>query len=145
MDAWWPLAVRAEFQPVLGKDLFDTVVDRVLGLGDGGWDWASQVQKDLRGGTLGRKTKRPYSRRYCGKPKHCREVLLGTLREAVKTVKAERGEDPAGWTYLAVCKQEGDVCPDQIEPNTAGAVATPAFPWQNRGTYHQIDQITAHR
>jgi hypothetical protein len=30
-------------------------------------------------------------------------------------------------------------------PNTAGAIATPPFPWQNRGTYHQVVELTGHR
>jgi hypothetical protein len=34
---------------------------------------------------------------------------------------------------------------DEIVPNTAGAADTPPFPWQNRGTYHQIDEISGHR
>ena len=34
---------------------------------------------------------------------------------------------------------------DEIVPNTAGAVDTPPFPWQNRGTFHQIDEIPGHR
>jgi acyl-homoserine lactone acylase PvdQ len=141
MDAWWPRAVRAEFEPVLGEELFNVVEDRVLGFGGFGWDWGSQVQKDLRG-TLGKRMKRPYSRRYCGTRKHCRKVLLGALREAVKGIKEKRGDDPGSWELKATC--DDDSC-DQIEPNTAGAVATPPFPWQNRGTFHQIDEITSHR
>ena len=67
MDAWWPRFVRAQFQPALGKELFDTVEDRVLGLGGFGWDWATHVQKDLRN-VLGRRVRGRYSRVYCGGP-----------------------------------------------------------------------------
>ncbi len=64
MDSWWPKFVTAEFQPVLGKELFELVRDNVLSLDD--WDWASQVQKDLRnllgpgeGSLLARLLRRP--------------------------------------------------------------------------------------
>ena len=30
-------------------------------------------------------------------------------------------------------------------PNTAGAVDTPPFPWQDRGTYHQVVELSGHR
>jgi hypothetical protein len=46
---------------------------------------------------------------------------------------------------LATCdKKDPPIC-DQEVPNTAGAIDTPPFPWQNRGTYHQIIGLTAHR
>ena len=102
MDAWWPRLVRAEFQPTLGKDLFDLVEARVLGIGgpdDWGWVWASHVQKDLRS-VLGRPERGRYSQIYCGGPVRepvrrkrlrgaradCRNVLLTTLRAAVAEV-----------------------------------------------------------
>ena len=34
---------------------------------------------------------------------------------------------------------------DQIVPTTAGAIDTPPFPWQNRGTYHQVAKLRARR
>ena len=158
MDAWWPLAVRAEFEPALGKDLFALVEDRVLSLGDLGWDWASQVQKDLRS-ALGRPERGRYSRVYCGGPVRqplaaaklksvrgrCRALLLSTLRAAADDVSARLGPDPATWQVHATCPQTDPPSCDQIVPNTAGAVDTPPFPWQNRGTYHQIDEIFGHR
>src|SRR5918912_4153466 len=70
LDAWWPRLVRAEFQPVLGKTLFDLVEDRVLGIGgpdDWGWVWTSHVSKDLRS-VLGRPERGRFSRMYCGGP-----------------------------------------------------------------------------
>jgi acyl-homoserine lactone acylase PvdQ len=161
MDAWWPRLVRAEFQPGLGKRLFDFVESQVLGIGgpdDWGWVWTSQVQKDLRS-VLGRRERGRYSRIYCGGPvpepihgkrlrharRHCRGVLLSTLRAAVAEVAQKRGSDPAQWKLQAVCDQTDPPSCDQLVPNTAGAVATPPFPWQNRGTYHQIDEIPGHR
>jgi hypothetical protein len=157
MDAWWPKFVTAEFQPVLRKKLFELVEDKVLGLGDGGWDWGTQVQKDLRN-VLGEREKDPYSRIYCGGPRKppktkraerrakraCSRVLLSTLRSAYQEVSAAQGSpDPKQWKVYATC-DDPDTC-DEIVPNTAGAVDTPPFPWQNRGTFHQIDEIAGHR
>jgi acyl-homoserine lactone acylase PvdQ len=157
MDAWWPKFVTAEFEPVLGDQLFGMVRDRVLGLGGFGWDWASQVQKDLRS-VMGAPEKGRYSRIYCGGPRHqsttrreqllaqaaCRRVLLSTLEDAYQEVSAAQGSpDPKSWKVYATCS-DSDTC-DEIVPNTAGAVDTPPFPWQNRGTFHQIDEIGGHR
>jgi len=133
------------------------VRDNVLGFGDFGWDWASQVQKDLRS-VLGRPEKDRYSRIYCGGPRKqpktkkaehkarraCRKVLLSTLKDAYKEVSAEQGSDkPSDWKVDALC-DDPDTC-DEIVPNTAGAVDTPPFPWQNRGTYHQVTEVKGHR
>jgi acyl-homoserine lactone acylase PvdQ len=145
MDAWWPLLVRAEFQPRLGKKLFDAVESNFLGLGGTfSWGWASQVQKDLRA-TLGRKERGRYSRLYCGPRAACRTKLLASLHAAVATVTKKYGSaTPSDWKVPATCDNDTVKC-DQIEPNTAGAVATPAFPWQNRGTYHQVIEVAGKR
>ena len=39
------------------------------------------------------------------------------------------------WKVMATCAK-GSGC-DQNEPVTAGALATPPQPWENRGTFHQ--------
>jgi acyl-homoserine lactone acylase PvdQ len=149
MDAWWPKFVRASFEPALGKDLFDKVVAEFLGLGRLDWDWASQVQKDLRN-VLGRKVRGRYSRIYCGGPSRkkarsrCKAILLATLREAVAEAKKQQGsDDPAQWKVPATCK--APVVCDQEVPTDLGAVDTPPFPWQNRGTFHQIVELTGRR
>jgi hypothetical protein len=152
MDAWWPRAVKAQFRPALGKTLFERVVADVLGLGDfNDWAWATHVQKDLRN-VLGRKVPGRYSRTYCGGPKpkgvraRCRSVLLTSLRGAVAQVTKTYGSpDPAKWTVPATCEKSSPPKCDQIVPTTAGAVDTPPFPWQNRGTYHQIVELSDHR
>ena len=159
MDAWWPLLVRAQFEPGLGKKLFRTVEDRVLGLGGFGWDWASHVQKDLRS-VVGKNFAGESSRVYCGGPAihpvakvdvrkaraRCRAVLIETLREAAGEVGAAQGTaDPAGWRVPATCPDEDPPICDQIVPTTAGAVSTPPFPWQNRGTFHQVDEVAGRR
>jgi acyl-homoserine lactone acylase PvdQ len=146
MDAWWPRAVRAEFRPALGKTLFDKVVSEVLGLGDfDQWDWGTQMQKDMRA-VLGRKVPGRYSRLYCGQRKVCRARLLNSLRAAVVATTNKYGSsDPAQWKVPATCSKTSPPQCDQIVPNTAGAIDTPPFPWQNRGTYHQVVELTQHR
>jgi acyl-homoserine lactone acylase PvdQ len=152
MDAWWPHAVRAQFQPALGKELFDRVESDVLSLDSfDDWGWATHVQKDLRN-VLKRKEKGRYSRVYCGGPakktarKKCRALLLSTLRVAVGEAGAKYGStDPAQWKVPATCEKSSPPQCDQIVPNTAGALDTPPFPWQNRGTYHQVVGLTGHR
>ncbi len=156
MDAWWPRFVTAEFRPGLGPDVLGMLEDNVLSLdGDFGWDWGSAVSKDLRD-VLAAPEKGRLSRVYCGGPrtrprtpaqrsramKACRKVLLSTLADAQKAVAKQQGTSQiSAWKVLATC----DSGCDQIEPNTAGAVDTPAFPWQNRGTYHQITEVGGHR
>jgi hypothetical protein len=162
MDSWWRRLVPAIFKPALGAKLFGVVEDQVLGIGgpdDWGWVWASHVQKDLRS-VLGKRERGRYSRVYCGGParepvhgkrlrkvRHrCRGLLIGTLRRAAATVAKRQGsKDPARWKLHATCKQTDPPSCDQLVPNTAGAVDTPPFPWQNRGTYHQVDEILGHR
>jgi acyl-homoserine lactone acylase PvdQ len=152
MDQWWPRAVKAEFRPALGKSLFSDVVSQVLGLdGFGDWAWATHVQKDLRN-VLHRPERGRYSRTYCGGPKRagvrarCRAKLLSSFRAAVAAVTKTYGSpDPANWKVPATCEKSDPPKCDQIVPNTAGAIDTPPFPWQNRGTYHQVVELTGHR
>jgi acyl-homoserine lactone acylase PvdQ len=162
MDNWWPRLVPAVFKPALGSKLFGLVEDKVLGIGgpdDWGWVWSSHVQKDLRS-VLGVHERGRYSRIYCGGPARmpvkgkrlrkvraaCRHTLLKTLREAVvKVAKRQRSSNPAKWKLVATCEDTNPPKCDQIVPSTAGAVDTPPFPWQNRGTFHQVDEIPGHR
>jgi acyl-homoserine lactone acylase PvdQ len=96
-----------------------------------------------------------YSRIWCGNrraagggvaPGACRKVLLSTLAAAVAQVEKQRGnDDPSSWQVLATCPVKSPSECDQEVPNTAGAIDTPPFPWQDRGTYHQITELTGHR
>jgi acyl-homoserine lactone acylase PvdQ len=152
MDAWWPRLVRAEFQPALGKTLFNRLEADVLGLGSfNSWGWATHVQKDMRN-VLKRKEKGRYSRIYCGGPRksgaraRCRTVLLKSLRAAVVDARTKYGSpDPTQWKVRATCDKTSPPSCDQLVPTTAGAVDTPPFPWQNRGTYHQVVGLKQHR
>jgi acyl-homoserine lactone acylase PvdQ len=165
-DAWWPRAVRAEFEPALGTTLFKFVLSNVIGLPTNGFDynWVSQVQKDLRSAAGARERGR-YSRIYCGAGSggtpqgagglhgralkrarsRCRAILLGALRQAFAAVQAKQGSSPASWKEYATCPMTSPPSCDQEVPTTAGAVNTPPFPWQDRGTYHQITEVTGHR
>jgi hypothetical protein len=109
------------------------------------------VQKDLRN-VLHKKERGRYSRTYCGGAKRsgvrvrCRAVLLASLRAAVADVTKKYGSpDPAKWSVPATCEKASPPKCDQIVPTTAGAIDTPPFPWQNRGTYHQVVELTQHR
>ena len=162
-DAWWPRVVTAEFQPALGPALMGLVQKYVLSLPTTGfnYNWTSQVQKDLRSADGARERGR-YSHVYCGGPTaqpaqglrgrtlrgaraRCRAVLLATLRAAIAAVSAKLGGDPASWQVPATCPVTTPASCDQEVPVTAGAVATPPFPWQDRGTYHQVVELSGHR
>jgi acyl-homoserine lactone acylase PvdQ len=159
-DAWWPRAVSAEFRPVLGRRLFDVILKNVLSLDTPlDWDWASQVQKDLRN-VLGRRERGRHSRIYCGGSvalpakkralrrarSRCRTRLLRALDAAASEVAKKQGtSDPSGWKVFATCKKTDPPSCDQEVPTSAGAIDTPPFPWQNRGTYHQVIELTGHR
>jgi hypothetical protein len=96
--------------------------------------------------TLGRKVRGPHSRRYCGTRKTCRRRLLSTLDEAAADARAAFGsDDPAAWKVPATCPDESPPKCDQHVPTALGAVETPPFPWQNRGTYHQVVELTGRR
>jgi hypothetical protein len=162
MSAWWPRFVTASFQPGLGTDLFDKVTG-FLGLGNGlvesGWGWGSHVQKDLRT-VLGRKVRGRFSRAYCGGPaltpvrgkrllkvrSRCRAILLGTLHQAAADAAKRYGsEDTSAWKIPATCEKKSPAVCDQNVPSALGAVDTPPFPWQNRGTFHQVVGLKQHR
>ncbi|HEX6461136.1 MAG TPA: penicillin acylase family protein [Thermoleophilaceae bacterium] len=150
-DRWWPDAVKAIFEPPLGSELFGQVQSDVLGLPApgrfGGYDWTSHVWKDMRDLLDGSSRPGAFSRIYCGDGTvaSCRGVLLASLDQAIAQTKAALGPDPSNWQVDATCKITSPPSCDQEVPNTAGAVDTPPFPWQDRGTYHQIDELTGHR
>jgi hypothetical protein len=150
MDAWWPRLVRAEFEPVLGQDLF-AAMTTVHGIdnhpnnhGDhvgSAWQdgWYSFVQKDLRA-LLGRRVRGRWSRVYCGNGslRRCRRALVRSLKEAVAVDPAELYADP-------VCADEGrdgeQACFDTIWHRPLGGITQPLIPWQNRPTFQQVVEI----
>jgi acyl-homoserine lactone acylase PvdQ len=151
LDAWWPLWLRGEFQPLLGKPLVDQL-EGALGFDNepnnngahlgsayqGGW--YGYAQKDLRT-ILGQKVKGKYGRIYCGKGKiaACRSMLESTLKQALAV--------PASQLYSgdSECKkagQDGDqACFDKILYRPIGGITQPLIPWQNRPTYQQVVEV----
>jgi acyl-homoserine lactone acylase PvdQ len=160
-DAWWPRAVKAEFGRPLGERLFAQLGRVGLSTGDfGAWGWNSHVQKDMRA-VLGRRFAGRYRFLYCGQKQplaqprttaalrraraRCRGALLRALDAAANAVHAKLGSDPARWRVFATCAQAEPARCDQEVPTAVGAIETPAFPWQDRGTYHQVVEVGGHR
>jgi acyl-homoserine lactone acylase PvdQ len=146
MDAWWPLLVRAEFEPVLGKSLYGKV-QGLLPVGDhtrgeptapdffAGW-WG-YVSKDLRG-LFGPSHKRGWSKAYCGdvSESKCRAALRSSLRKALKvTPSTLYGHDD--------CADDPDPqCYDQNRSIITSAISIPPAPFQNRPTFQQTVSVT---
>jgi acyl-homoserine lactone acylase PvdQ len=152
MDAWWPRLLTGEFRPLLGGALFDRL-QRVIGLGSppgpGGSSffagWQGYVSKDLRR-VLGERVRAPLSRVFCGggSRARCREMLLKTLSQSAQLVRRQYGvQDLSRVEVPATCGTPRRC--DQIEFTTAGAVATPPIPFQNRPTFQQAVEVQGHR
>ncbi|GAB3213991.1 penicillin acylase family protein [Marinactinospora endophytica] len=163
MDAWWPLLVRAQFEPGLGPDLYEGLTRAVQidespsgftgGGGSGGvnqgqthkgssfqYGWWSYVDKDLRL-VLGEDVAAPLGEVYCGGGDlaDCREVLLASLAEAAAL--------PAGEVYPgdADCEAGDQVCADAIIHSPLGGVVMYRVAWQNRPTYQIVHQFADRR
>jgi hypothetical protein len=158
MDAWWPLLVRAEFQPVLGGSLLDQVendfpINDQPGHGaavhgtstashvGSSWDvgFYGIVQKDLRA-VLHRKVRGPLNRVYCGSGSlsRCRAALQSSLAKAM--VESPEQVYPSD----GVCQPGDQMCSDSIQFRPIGAVKQPLIEWINRPTFQQADEIRGH-
>ena len=162
-DAWWPLLVSGEFKPVLGTDLYGTLVDAMQinespsgGQQDpaGGsgstsqsqahkgssfqYGWWGYVNKDIRS-VLGQSVNAPLAQTYCGTEAACRSMLLSTLSTAAA--------EPAGQVYPAdsTCSAGDQWCADSIIQSPLGGIDDDPIGWQNRPTYQQVVQFPAHR
>jgi acyl-homoserine lactone acylase PvdQ len=146
LDAWWEPLLHAEFQPALGKDLFDAIenVNHLddppsLGLGsayNGGW--YVYVNKDLRA-LLRRKVRGRFSRVYCGKGRlgRCRAALL-------KSLAAVLDRNPYG-ENSGCGVGDAQMCFDAIEFRSTGGINQPDIAWQNRPTFQQVVQVKGSR
>ena len=151
MDAWWPLWVRAQFQPVLGRAATDVLLATTqienppnnhgdhLGSAYQG-AWYGYARKDLRS-VLGRKVRGRYTREYCGggRLKRCRRALRASLRKALAVPASELyGNDE-------VCSEAGQAgdqdCYDAVHFRPVGGATQPLIPWINRPTYQQVNEI----
>jgi hypothetical protein len=152
MDAWWPLLVRAEFQPVLGRSLLDAIensfsINDEPGHGTSGshlgsaWDvgFYGIVQKDLRR-ALGRRVRGPLNRVYCGagSRRRCRNALRRSLKNALA--------QPASRVYPAdsACSAGDQMCSDSIQFRSVGAISQPLIEWINRPTFQQAVEVQGH-
>src|SRR5262249_47501537 len=98
LDAWWPLLVKAEFEPGLGSDLYtaftdDLPVDEAPSAGHGPtgshagssfqYGWWSYVDKDIRA-VMGQPVQGPLAQKYCGggSLSACRDALISTPKQA---------------------------------------------------------------
>ena len=147
-DAWWKQLVHDVFDPQIGADvvtLLQGPIDLVLdgrpvatGFYDG---WYGQVADVVRA-ALGKDRAPAVLRCGSGSLASCRSVLQSSLRKAVADVTAAQGTaDQSTWKKPALCPDEKPPTCDENRPITAGAIATPSHPFENRGTFHQAVEV----
>ncbi|WP_399938501.1 penicillin acylase family protein [Streptomyces sp. BBFR25] len=155
LDAWWPLLVKAEFEPGLGSDLYSAFtrnlpVDESPSAAHGPtgahagsafqYGWWSYVDKDIRS-VLGEPVKGPLARAYCGDGDlaACRDTLVTTLEEASGRTAAQvyPGDDN--------CSAGEQWCADSVIHRTLGGIKHGGISWQNRPTYQQVVEFNSHR
>ncbi|MFD5817815.1 penicillin acylase family protein [Streptomyces sp. NPDC127038] len=155
LDAWWPLLVKAEFQPGLGSDLYTAFgnnlpVDEAPSAGHGPtgshagssfqFGWWSYVDKDIRS-VLGQPVQGGLSRTYCGggSLSACRDALISSLKEAAgkRASTVYPGDDQ--------CSAGDQWCADSIVQRTLGGIKHGKITWQNRPTFQQVVEYTSHR
>jgi acyl-homoserine lactone acylase PvdQ len=156
MDTWWPLLVRAEFEPVVGEPMMDFINQQFNsiqpdgirdGTGNGFFEgWEMDVQKDLRQ-VLHQPVRGRFSRTYCGGGSltRCRGMVDQTLLDAAAQLAHQYGASQANWQLSVTCPVTKPPSCDQIVPISAGALNIPPQPYDNRGTFYQADAITGHR
>ncbi|MEU7412147.1 penicillin acylase family protein [Streptomyces sp. NPDC042638] len=155
LDAWWPLLVKAEFEPGLGSDLYtaftaNAPIDEAPSAGHGPtgshagssfqYGWWSYVDKDIRA-VLGEPVQGALAHTYCGGGSltACRDSLVGTLKQAAGLTAAQvyPGDDQ--------CSAGDQWCADSIAQRPLGGVKHGRISWQNRPTYQQVVEYTSHR
>ncbi|WP_329298792.1 penicillin acylase family protein [Streptomyces sp. NBC_00659] len=155
LDAWWPLLVKAEFQPGLGSDLYTAFgnnlpVDEAPSAGHGPtgshagssfqYGWWSYVDKDIRA-VLGESVQGGLPQTYCGGGSltACRDALIGSLKEAAgkSASTVYPGDDQ--------CSAGDQWCADSIVQRTLGGIKHGKITWQNRPTFQQVVEYTSHR
>jgi acyl-homoserine lactone acylase PvdQ len=158
MDAWWPLWIQAEFQPVLGPSLLDQVqsdypINDEPGAGapvhgtpstmhqGSAFDvgFYGIVQKDLRS-AMHQPVAGRLNRVYCGSGSlaRCRAALESSLAAAVAEAPDQvyPAEGP--------CQAGDQECHDSIQFRAIGAITQPLIEWVNRPTFQQADEIQGH-
>jgi len=151
MDAWWPRLVRAQFEPKLGKELYERVEgvladdhNRTDHLGSAFQGSAyGLVAKDLRD-ALGARVRGPYSRTYCGGGKlgKCRNALLRSLDNALDhSSDAELYPDGPCELGTDGHSASAQACADSVDYRAVGAITQPRMPWINRPTFQQAVHV----
>ncbi|MGC4981662.1 penicillin acylase family protein [Streptomyces sp. DT193] len=155
LDAWWPLLVKAEFQPGLGSDLYTAFgnnlpVDEAPSAGHGPtgshagssfqYGWWSYVDKDIRA-VLGESVQGGLPQTYCGGGSltACRDALISSLKEAAgkSASTVYPGDDQ--------CSAGDQWCADSIVQRALGGIKHGKITWQNRPTFQQVVEYTSHR
>ncbi|SEF13384.1 penicillin acylase family protein [Streptomyces sp. Ag109_O5-10] len=155
LDAWWPLLVKAEFQPGLGDALYtaftnNLYIDETPSAAHGPtgahagssfqYGWWSYVDKDIRS-VLGQTVSGPLAEQYCGggSLSACRDILISTLKTAAGT--------GASTVYPgdSLCSAGDQWCADSIVQRTLGGIKHYNISWQNRPTFQQVVEFTSHR
>ena len=155
LDAWWPLLVKAEFQPGLGDDLYtaftkNLYIDETPSAAHGPtgshagssfqYGWWSYVDKDIRS-VLGQTVSGPLAEQYCGggSLSACRDILISTLKTAAGTTAA------TVYPGDSLCSAGDQWCADSIVQRTLGGIKHYNISWQNRPTFQQVVEYTSHR
>ncbi|MDX2862905.1 penicillin acylase family protein, partial [Streptomyces scabiei] len=155
LDAWWPLLVKAEFEPGLGTGLYDAItanlpVDESPSAAHGPtgshagssfqYGWWSYVDKDIRS-VLGETVRGPLAKQYCGGGSlgACRTALIDTLKAAAGKTAAQVYPGDAN------CSAGDQWCADSIIQRTLGGIKHNKISWQNRPTFQQVVEFTSHR
>ncbi|MEU9879838.1 penicillin acylase family protein [Streptomyces phaeochromogenes] len=155
LDAWWPLLVKAEFEPGLGSDLYTAMTNNLpvdeppsAGHGPTGshagssfqYGWWSYVHKDIRA-VLGETVEGGLAKPYCGDGSLsvCRTILINTIKEAAAKTAAQvyPGDD--------LCSAGDQWCADSVNQRTLGGIKHNKISWQNRPTYQQVVEFASHR
>jgi hypothetical protein len=137
--------VRAEFEPTLGKSLFQQT-QGMLPVGDhtrgdptapdffaGWWGYVSKDLRDL----FGPRPRGAWSRAYCGggSVSKCRAALRASLREAIDV-------SPQTLYGHGDCAGDPDPqCYDQNRSVITSAISIPPAPFQNRPTFQQTVSV----
>ncbi|MET8830282.1 penicillin acylase family protein [Streptomyces sp. NPDC004610] len=155
LDAWWPLLVKAQFEPGLGTDLYTAItanlpVDESPSAAHGPtgahagsafqYGWWSYVDKDLRS-VLGDTVRGPLGDTYCGGGSlgACRDALITSLTQAAARTPAQV------YPGDTLCAAGDQWCADSLNQRALGGIKHPHISWQNRPTYQQVVEFTSHR
>jgi len=155
LDAWWPLLVKAEFEPGLGSDLYTALgnnlpIDESPSAAHGPtgshagssfqYGWWSYVDKDIRA-VLGESVQGPLAEKYCGggSLSSCRDALISTLKTAAGMTASQV------YPGDTLCSAGDQWCADSIVQRTLGGIKHYNISWQNRPTFQQVVEYTSHR